>query len=296
VSYLLGFLNLAALYAVLAVSLNLICGYAGMLSVAHAAFFGVGAYTAAILQTKAGFGFPAALAAGALASALTGAAVALPAVRLRGDYLLMATLGFGEIFRGVVVNWPHLTGGQIGLRRIPSPSLLGLEVSGEAGFLFLSVGLLVGSCVLVHLLVHSPFGEVLISISEEEDAAAALGRSPVRHKVLAMAIGAGMAGAAGTVYAGYTSYISPNSFTLAASILVLAMVLMGGAGSIVGPVLGALFLMALPEALRFAGVPPAQAGAWRQLFYGLSLVALMALRPRGLLGRATLEVTRGQSR
>ena len=286
-AYLANIAIFAGIYAILTVSLNIICGYTGIFSVAHAAFFGLGAYVTGLLAVN-GFPFWLAAAIGLLAAGIMGALLGIPALRLRGDYMLIATLGFGEVFRAILVNWDRVTGGSSGVKGIPPPQFLSVNFSDDRLYLLL-VALCLGATVLISWFIErSPFGQVLFSIAEDEEAAAALGRNPMKYKTLAMSVGSALAGLAGALYAGYTSFISPNTFALSESILILAMMIIGGMGSIFGCLLGAIVLVSFPEALRFLGLPTPSAMVFRQMIYGLALVVIMLIRPRGLLGRARL--------
>lgn len=287
-AYLINILIFVAIYAILTISLNIICGYTGIFSVAHAAFFGIGAYVAGLLAVKIGLPFWFTALVGIVAAGLMGALLGIPTLRLRGDYMLIATLGFGEIFRSILVNWDKVTGGSSGVKRIPSPQFLSISFASDKSYLLLVLFFLGVTILISWFIENSPFGQVLFSIAEDEDAAAAFGRNPMKYKVLAMTIGSALAGLAGTLYTGYTSFISPNTFTLSESILVLAMMIIGGMGSILGCFIGAAVLVSFPEVLRFIGLPTPSAMVFRQMIYGLALVIIMLLRPRGLLGKIRL--------
>ncbi|MEK7399318.1 MAG: branched-chain amino acid ABC transporter permease [Candidatus Poribacteria bacterium] len=287
-AYLINILIFSAIYAILAISLNIVCGYTGIFSIAHAAFFGIGAYATGLLTVKAGFPFWFAAIIGIVTAGLTGALLGIPTLRLRGDYMLIATLGFGEIFRAVLINSGNFTGGSSGISGIPAPQILSISFENDILYLLLVLFFLGVTIIISWLIENSPFGQVLFSIAEDEDAAASLGRNPINYKVTAMAIGSILAGLAGALYAGYTSFINPNTFTLSESILVLAMMILGGIGSIPGCLIGATVLISFPEILRFIGLPTPSAMVFRQMIYGLALVIIMILRPRGLLGKIRL--------
>jgi len=289
VGYLFNFLIIGGLFSILAVSLNIVCGYAGILSLAHAAFFGIGAYTVALLTINTGLPFLLALLVGSLLAALVGMLLGFPTLRLQGDYFLIATLGFGEIFYNLLVNWEGVTQGPRGLTAIPSASFLGVPFASDISFLLLLL-LFAGLCVTnAYLVKNSPLGQVLFALAEDEQGLSSLGRNPTTFKIAAMGLSAFWAGLAGGLYAAYIGYISPNLFTINDSILIFTMVLLGGLRSIQGAVAGALVLVALPEAMRFLGFPAHIAAILRQMVYGMLLVIIMYLRPQGLLGSVKLR-------
>ncbi len=287
--YLLHIVILIGIYVILSVSLNLIAGYTGLLSIGHAAFYGVGAYVAALMALNLNTPFLVNVVCAVILSGLLGALVGAPALRIRDDYFVIATFAFQVITFSVLNNWVSLTGGPMGLPGIPQPVLFGWQVSSHAGFLFLVVSL----CALVlwasHRIVSSPFGRVLKAIREDEVFAQALGKNVAAYKVLVFVIGAGMAAIAGSMYAYYITFIDPTSFTVMESVFIIAIVIIGGAGSLRGPVIGAVVLVTLPELLRFVGLPSSVAANVRQILYGGLLVAFMMWRPQGLLGEYSFQ-------
>jgi len=289
VSYLLHIIILVGFFSILSVSLNIACGYAGILSLAHAAFYGIGAYAVGLLTAKAGVPFWPAFLLGSIISCLFGLLVAIPTLRLKGDYLLIATLGFGEIFRNSLINWDALTEGPRGITAIPPATLFGFRLATDQSFFLLLFACIVLCVGTSYLLKSSPFGQVLFAIAEDEDGVTALGRNPVRFKVLTMGISAFWAGVAGGLYAVYVGYISPNIFSINESILIFTMVLLGGLRSIRGSILGAFVLIALPEIMRFVGLPNNIAAVVRQMIYGALLVLIMYFRPQGFLGTIRLR-------
>lgn len=256
---------------ILALSLNLITGFAGQLSLGHAAFMGIGAYTSGILTSILGAPFPLALLAGGVASAACGLGIGLPTLRLKGDYLAIATLGFGEIIRVAILNM-KITGGPFGLRSIPKSTNLPI-----------SLVLAVLACIVLRRIAASRFGRALVAIREDEVAAQAMGIDTTRHKVIAFMIGAFWAGIAGVLFAHWFRYLNPSSFTFVKSVEILSMVVLGGMGNLAGSVLGALVLTYAPEFLRNISPFVSQ---YRMLFYGALLVIMMLVRPQGLLGRS----------
>lgn len=288
-NYVLHLLILLSIYSVLALSLNLLVGYAGLLSLAHAAFYGVGAYATTLLMIKAGWGFFPALVVAILGAIVLSLMVAAPSLRLRGDYFVLATLGFQVIVFTILLNWVGLTGGPYGIPGIPRPRVFNLEVNSlPAYFPFSAV--LAGICLLLlWLICASPFGRTLKAIREDEVAAAALGKDVFRFKVLAFALSGGFAAVPGALFAGYIRYIDPTSFTLLEAVFILSAVLIGGAGNIKGPLMGVMFVILLPEFLRFLHIPDTVAPNVRQILYGLFILALMRFRPQGLAGEYKLQ-------
>ncbi len=282
--YLLHILILIGIYTILSVSLNLIAGYAGLLSIAHAAFYGVGAYVAALMALNLHSPFLINIVCAVVLSGLLGAFVGIPSLRIRDDYFVIATFAFQVITFSVLNNWVSFTGGPMGLPGIPPPTIFGLTISSNIGFLLLVSFFCALTLWFAGRIVRSPFGRVLKAIREDEVFAQAAGKNVAAYKVLVFMIGAGMAAVAGVIYAHYISFIDPTSFTVMESIFILTIVIIGGAGSMWGPVLGAVVLVVLPELLRFVGLPSAVAANVRQIIYGGLLVGMMMWRPQGLLG------------
>lgn len=275
---------LVCIYIILSVSLNIVIGFTGLLNLGHAAFFGIGAYTSALLAKVVGLSWTASLIFGAIMAALGGFLIGIPCLRLRGDYLAIATLGFGEIIRAIMKNWTSLTRGPLGIPGIPKPEIFGLRFATVNEFLILSFIVMVICVWLVHRIVHSPFGRVLKSIRDDEIASLSLGKDIVKYKLLALTIGAGFAGIAGSLYAHYITFIDPTTFTLNETVLMASMVVLGGMGSLTGSVLGAIILVVLPEPIRFVQLPTHIVAASRQIIYSLVLILLMIFRPQGILG------------
>lgn len=275
---------MASIYVILTLSLNLAVGYTGLAVLSQAAFACVGAYTSALLALH--FGVPAwlgAVAGGALA-ALTGGMLALCTNRLKGDYLALATFGFGVIVYSVTKNWPQLTRGSLGLPGIPPFQLFGFGLSRGWSFLPVVAGAAASTYWILQRIVRSPFGRVLAAIRDDELAAGVLGKNVGRFKVQAMLVSAFFAGMAGSFYAHYISFIDPTTFSVMDSVAVLLMVVFGGMGSLAGSVVGASTLVLLPEALRFLGLPNEYAAPVRQMIYGLLLILVVLKRPQGLMG------------
>jgi len=274
-----------AIYVILAVSLDLLAGHTGMLSVAPAAFYGLGAYTSALLTVEAGASFLVALLAGMIVAGVLSLAVSLPSLRLVDEYFVIATFALQIVLFSLFNNWVSLTGGPMGIPGIPPPAIFGIRVTSRAGFLVMA-SLCAGlAYTVVWRLSTGPFGRALHAIREDEVFAKAAGKDTVRLKITAFAISVALAAMAGSLYAHYISYIDPSSFTVMESILIISMVILGGAGSLWGPLIGAIALVTLPEALRFLGLPSSVAANLRQVVYGALLLLVMLLRPRGLVGK-----------
>lgn len=283
--YLLHVLILIGIYTILSVSLNLIAGYTGLLSMAHAAFYGVGAYVAALMALNLHSPFLVNLLCAVAMCGLLGALVGIPSLRIRDDYFVIATFAFQVITFSVLNNWVSLTSGPMGLPGIPRPTIFGLTISSHIDFLLLIGFFCALTLWISHRIVESPFGRVLKAIREDEVFAQAAGKNVAAHKVLVFVIGAGMAAVAGVIYAYYISFIDPTSFTVTESIFIICIVIIGGAGSLWGPVVGAVILVVLPEFLRFIGLPSSVAANLRQIIYGGLLIGFMMWRPKGILGK-----------
>lgn len=288
--YFVHLLVLVGIYVVLAEGLNLIVGIAGMPAMGHAAFSCIGAYTSALLALRFGVSPFVGMLAGAAMGGLLGLVVAYPALRLKGDYLALATFGAGVIVYNVAKTWIGLTRGPMGLPGIPSFKLQlgswGVVELGETWQYLVMVAIVAALVVWAcRNITRSPFGRNLKSVREDETAAVALGKDTGRLKLVAFVTGAFFAGVAGSLYAHYITFIDPSSFTTMESITILLMVIFGGLGSIPGAVVGALLLVLIPEGLRFVGLPSSVAAPLRQMIYGLLLVLLMLLRPQGILGK-----------
>jgi branched-chain amino acid transport system permease protein len=285
--------GLAGINMILAISLNLINGYTGQFSIGHAGFYAVGAYTCAAFNVYAGpeiremlpflpvIGQNAVLlllglTAGALLSGLAGLAVGIPSLRLRGDYLAIVTLGFGEIIRVLILNIDSI-GGARGLAGVPA----------LANFFWVYLFVLV-TIVTIHNLVHSGYGRAFVSIRDDEIAAEAMGVDTTRFKVMSFVISSMFAGIAGGLFGHFTLYLHPNSFTFVMSFNVIIMIVIGGLGSIEGAVLGALLFTFGQEALR-------EFGSMRLVYFALLLVLIMIFRPQGILGTWTLVRSRRRS-
>ena len=283
--YLLHILVITGIYIILASSLNLVLGYAGLPALGHMAFACVGAYTSSLLALDFGISPWLGLPLGGILAALVGLVVGLPSIRLKGDYLALATFGLGVIVYSVAKNWIDLTRGPMGLPGIPKFAFFGFELQPVWSYLLLVALFVALTAVIIQRIVASPFGRVLVSIREDEVASLALGKNVDAYKLIAFMVGAFFAGIAGSLYAHYITFIDPSSFTAMESISVLLMVVFGGMGTIAGPFVGASSLVIFPELLRFLGMPSSVAAPLRQMIYGLLMVLLMLYRPQGIVGK-----------
>ncbi len=277
-NYLIDVLTSAVLYAILATALNVTVGLTGVLVLGFIGFYAVGAYTTGILTAKFALcGFWLALPLSGLAALLCGVLLGIPALRLKGDYLAVVTLGFGEIIRIFLTNLNGLTGGPNGILGIKRPALGPIVLDGYREFYWFTLAVLALIVVIVHRLVNSRYGRAWIAIRENEMAAGALGINVFRKHLLSFSISAFFGGVAGSLFAVKQGFISPDSFTFYESVLVLCMVVLGGIGNVAGSVTGALLLIVVPEFLR-------EFSLYRMLVFGAVMIAFMVFRPSGLLG------------
>lgn len=278
------------IYIMLTLSANLTIGMANLLTMCQAAFYGIGAYIGTYFLMQ--FDLPFIVIA-ALVLLLTGVfsfLVSFASVRLKGDYFVIATMGFQLIVYTILYNWTDVSRGPYGIPGIPGVKLLGMyELSGVYAYLILSLVLTAVVVFLFHHLVKSPFGRALNAIRADETMVKSMGRNTVMLKSWAFFLSAAVAGLAGVIYASYVSYIDPTSFTLDESIFIISALFIGGIGNTKGPVLGALFVVLLPELLRFVGLPDSVAANLRQIIYGLALILVMYYRPQGLWGKTILN-------
>ena len=269
----------AMIYVLLGLGLNIVVGVAGLLDLGYAAFYAVGAYSYALLNYHFGFGFWTVLAIGAGLAALFGIILGFPVLRLRGDYLAIVTLGFGEIIRLIMENWNEFSFGPSGIANIPRPGFFGMDMNIEQATIyiyFLMIALSLFTIFVVNRLQNSRIGRAWIALREDEVACQAMGIDKRKTKLMAFALGATWAGFAGVVFAAKTTFINPASFTLWESINILCVVVLGGMGSIVGVIVGAFVLILLPEYLRFLS-------EYRILAFGAILVVMMVFRPGGIV-------------
>ena len=281
--YLIYVITLIAVYGVLTVSLNLSVGYTGILSLAQAAFMGIGAYAAAILLTEWGFNFFTTLLVGMAVAGLVSWGLAWATLRLKGNYYVIASFGFQIIIYSIFLNWISLTRGPFGIRHIPRPEVFGFSFLGPLSYALFTLGFLALCVWIARRVGESPYGKVLRAIREDEAAASSLGKDVNRYKVSIFTLTAVLASVGGALYASLITYIDPFTFTIHESIFILALVIIGGSGNVYGSVIGATVLISLPEVLRFFDVPTAVASPIREILYGTLMIIFLRLRPKGLL-------------
>jgi branched-chain amino acid transport system ATP-binding protein/branched-chain amino acid transport system permease protein len=282
--YALRLFMLFLIYGVIAVGLNVLVGLTGLVSLGQAGLFALGSYTGAILATRLGFDIVASCIGAAIMSGAFGVLLAYPTVRVKGVYLAVVTIAFGIIVENVAIEWKSLTGGTTGLSSIPRPNVFGIKLSGFAFYGVLAVTLFVFT-LLIHNLKISRYGRTMLAVSQSETASRSLGINPTAMRTLAFVVASVTAGIAGTFYAFLNSYISPDIFTFSDSVRFLLMVILGGAGSTFGPVIGAYILTYLPEYLQ-------QFQLWQTFAYGALLLLVMFALPRGILGTLRLVFDR----
>lgn len=282
--YLIHIAILVSIYGILGLSLNLVMGEAGLVSVAHAAFYGLGAYGTALLIASFGINFFLALLVGIALSGLCALIIGLVLSRFRGDFYVLGTVGFNIIVWSIMLNWQAVTHGPLGVPGIARPELFGFVFGENILFLLLALVFLAATYGVATYIKRSSFGRVLNALREDEEAISVFGYATNHYKLMVFVVGAMLAAVGGALFASYITFIDPSSFTLNESIFILSIVILGGLGSVRGALLGALFLIVLPEALRFVGFPPDVAAQMRQAVYGLILILLMLYRPQGLMG------------
>ncbi len=285
--YLLHILIVALINIILVVSFNILLGFTGIFALCHAAFYGVGAYTVALLMKSGGFSFFPAMICAVGITVCCSLLIAIPGLRVHWDYMVIFAFSFQMIVYHVMMNWMELTRGPQGIPGIPPASVFGFEFESKPSFLFLCLVLCSAVVYFVRRIETSSFGLVLKGIKDDEVAVKSIGKNVTLHKIVAFAVAAGLAAVAGSLIAVYISYISPGYFDLHMSVFVVIALIFGGVGRIPGAVLGTLVLTALPELLRFIPyLPSTILGGTRDLIYATILVFFMLYRPQGLMGKA----------
>jgi branched-chain amino acid transport system permease protein len=288
--YLIHVLIMINIYIIIVTSTNLLVGMTNLLSMGQAALYGIGAYIAVLSVLVLKLSILPSLLLVFAGTSLISLIIAYPSVRLKGDYFVLATLGFQLIVSTIFYNWVDVTRGPFGISGIPAPVLWGdYSVSGTIPYLVLSSILSLTVLSIFFILIYSPFGRALKAVRDDELSLQAVGKNVTALKIWAFALSSGFVGISGFIYATYVSYIDPTSFTLDQTIFILSAVLIGGTGNIKGPVLGAVFVVVLPEALRFVGLPDNIAANLRQIIYGLMIILFMRLRSQGLAGEFALK-------
>lgn len=280
-TYPLRILDMILLYAILGLGLNIVVGYAGLLDLGYVAFYAIGAYSWALLasgQFDIHLPFALVLLIGASLAGIAGILLGIPVLRLRGDYLAIVTLGFGEIIRLLVNNLDGVTNGPQGISRIDEATLFGWTLQTPLDFLYLLVALMVAVFLFVWRVQASALGTALAAVREDQDAARGCGINTTRVKLVAFGFSAFIGGAGGVVFAAMQRFVSPESFTFWESLVIVLVIVIGGLGNPFGALLGATLLVLIPEMLRAYA-------DYRLLLYGMALVVIILSRPRGLIGR-----------
>lgn len=288
--YVMHLLIMSGIYIISTQSLNFIAGYMGAISIGHAAFCGIGAYTSALLALHFGLPFWVTSACGTGLAGLVGLFLAIPTLKLKSSYLVITTIAFGKIVHLLFVNTIWLTRGPLGLLGIPAPFELNIgplrvDFGSKAHYYYFVLGAVCLVMVLFHRLVNSRTGRAVMAIREDDIAAEVIGVDVMYHKIMVFVIGTGAAGFAGTLYAHYIHFISPETFSIYESITLLIMVIVGGSGSFFGPILGAVSITFLLEQLRFLS-------DYRLMIYGVILFFVIFFMPRGLIGLFDLAEAR----
>jgi len=282
--FVLNLLIVVSMASIMAVSLNYIVGYAGIVSIAHASFAGIGAYAVAILSKDFGWNFFLAVFVAFLITALVAWLISFPVLKLKGDSLMLVTFGFAIIIFNVMLNWRDLTGGALGIKGVPVPEFFGIDFANKFNFLLLCLFFLVVTILVFWLIVKSPYGTVIRGIRENPVVMESAGYNTKQYQRSVFVLGSAFAVFYGALFATHISFIEPGSFDLLASVFILVMIILGGLGNIYGSVLGAVIIVVFPELLRFLGLPSSIMAETQQILYGLLLVVLMYLRPQGLIG------------
>jgi len=275
--YVFHVLTMAGIYTVLAISLNLLIGSAGLFSLGHAAFYGIGAYASALLTLKGQMPFLIAFFLSGVITAVIGGIIALPALRLKGIFLAIGTMGFNEIIRLLAINLDTLTGGAAGLPGISTPVIFGMAISQPREYYLFAIIFVGITYVIFQRIIASRPGRALLAIQDDEIAARAMGINLTNYKVSAFVISTFFAGLAGSFFAHYLTYISPDNFGLNESFAILAMIALGGIGNYTGSIVGALLLVTIPETIRFLQ-------EYRELIYGITIVVIVLVLPEGIVG------------
>lgn len=286
--YYMNILNLAGIFIILTYSLNFIHGYLGLISIGQAGFFAIGAYVTAGLTMACGLNYFPAIFLAAIASTLSGILIGFPATRISGHYFVLITLGFGEIVRLIILNWKEVTNGTNGVNNIPPPKLGPWVFDSRFSYYYLVLFFIVVTMVVTLSLRRSKYGRSMLALKVGELAATVMGVNPLTNKLLNFGLSAFFAGLAGGLYASYIGSISPEPFSVNLSVDVLTMLLVGGSGTIAGPVIGATFLVFLKEWLRFLR-------EYYMILYGAGIVLVMIFMPYGLVGLAKRFIVRFQS-
>lgn len=281
-AYIMTVATVLMINVVLACSFNIVLGCAGLFSAAQAAFYGLGAYVAALAMLNLGVNFVPAMLLSIVVTALAGGLVGRLTIRLGGDYLVIGTLAVQFILIDLMANMDSVTGGRFGLNGIPRPTLFGYVIGSVGSYLVFATIIAFVVVGITIMLLRSPWGRLLRAMREDEIALASLSKDVTWIKVSALAIGSGLAAVAGALYASFVGFIDPTAFELPVFIGIMAMVIVGGSGTTFGPIVGSIVLTAIPEIVRFAGISGTSAGPIRQIIYAIMLLVITLYLPKGL--------------
>lgn len=273
--YIMQIINMICIYIILGTGINVLTGFTGQLSLGQAAFFGIGAYTAALMNTRLGTQFFLSLLGSMLMTGIFGVILAVPALKVKGSYLALLTMGFGEIVRIVMINWTPVTNGTAGILGIESPEIFGFAFDTLKKYYFLIMVFVILCLLYQNVLVHTRTGRAFIAIREDNEAAELTGINVTAYKIRSFVLSAVYCGIAGCLYAMMIKYVSPDTFTNNISSVILWTAIVGGFGTVTGPVLGGIIMQVLPEILRFLG-------DWRLVVYGMILLIVILRFPGGL--------------
>ncbi|MFH0838259.1 MAG: branched-chain amino acid ABC transporter permease [Patescibacteria group bacterium] len=282
--YVLHLAIVVTIFSILSMSLNYVAGYTGILSLSHATFYGIGAYSTAVLTTQYGFSFVPSVMVGMVLTGVIAYLASFPILKLKEDSLVLVSFGFSIIMFNVMLNWTDLTKGPLGIKGIMAPEIFGLNFFSKPLFFALVLLVALITYFFFRRITRSPYGIIIKGIRENQTVVAVNGHNVLRYQRSVFVVGAIFAAIAGSFTATFLTFIEPKLFELMPSVLILIMVILGGMASLKGSVLGALILILVPEALRFLGLPPSILAEVQQMIYGLVLILVMYLRPQGLLG------------
>lgn len=283
--YIINLFILFAVYGVLALSLNMVVGMSGLLSLAQAAFYGIGAYATAIGMNSLGMGFFSTILFGAVINGAIAFVVGKILSRFQGDYYTIVSAGLSIIVFSVLLNWKSVTNGPLGIFGIDKPEIFSFKLASNFAYLMLCLVILALTYALYHLFDKSAFGRCLKALREDEQLTRVMGYNTKHYKSIIFTLSAVISGIAGAMFASYISFIDPSTFQLKEGIFLFTIIIVGGLSSDIGSIVGALILTSLPEILRFLGLPYETAAQLQQIIYGATLVLMMVLRPQGLLGK-----------
>ena len=286
-NYVIHILILICIYSIYSVSYNLALGYTGLINLAHISFIGIGAYTSAVLF-RSGMPFIVGFLFAGIVASFFGFFLVYSTRKLKGDYLALATLGFAFVTYSILLNWTQLTRGALGLPGIGKPAFLGLSIGSNLEMLVLVFVVAVVCIVIMSRIIKSGFGRLMEAVRDDEIGLLVLGKDTFAIKAKAMMISAFFAGIAGSLFASYISYIDPGTFYLSELILILTIVIVGGAASIRGSIVGTIVVLLIPEVLRLFALPTSILGPARLIVYALVLIGILLYRPRGMYGRVDL--------